>query len=108
MDRPSGRRSREDSSLRKASRERLCAAFSKRGASGRDDELVRKIPNAVSIPKEVRGIGHEGRDDSIYVDAPVTTRQRPGFRPNPTVSCRSSLWRSADTLANRARGKLGN
>src|SRR5260370_145985 len=54
MDSPSGRRSRKDSSLREASRELLCAAFSKRGASGRHDELVRKIPDAVSIPKEVR------------------------------------------------------
>src|ERR1700730_1699644 len=59
MDGASGWRSRKDSSLRKTSRERLCAAFSKRGASGRHNKLVRKIPDAVFIPKEVRGIGHE-------------------------------------------------
>jgi hypothetical protein len=56
MDSPNGRRSRKDSSLRKASREHLCAVFSKRGAPGRFDKLVRKISDAVSIPKEMKRI----------------------------------------------------
>src|SRR5260370_159333 len=55
MDRASGWRSRKDCSLRKASSEHLYAVFSKRGASGRHNQLVRKIQYDVSIPKEVRG-----------------------------------------------------
>src|ERR1700688_4310470 len=56
MDRTSGWRSRKDCSLRKASCEHLCAVFSKRGASGRHNKLVRKIRHDVSIPKnEVKG-----------------------------------------------------
>src|SRR5580704_8540567 len=54
MDRASGWQSRKDCSLRKASCEHLYAVFSKRGASGRHNKLVRKIPDAFSIPKEVK------------------------------------------------------
>ena len=60
MDCASGRRRWKDCSLRKASRERLYPIFSKRGASGRHNKLVRKIPDAVSIPKEVKGRSRTG------------------------------------------------
>ena len=43
MDGTSGWRSRKDCSLWKASCEHLCAVFSKRGAPGRHNKLVRKI-----------------------------------------------------------------
>src|ERR1700680_2639747 len=55
MDRASGWRSRKDCSLRKPSRELLHAIPSKRRAPGRPNKLVRRIPDAVFIPKEVRG-----------------------------------------------------
>ena len=34
----------------------ICAGFSKRGASGRHNKLVRKIRDDISIPKEVKGM----------------------------------------------------
>jgi hypothetical protein len=57
--RTSGRRSRKDCSLRKASCEHRCAVLSKRGVSGRHNKLVRKIRHDVSVPKAVRECRHE-------------------------------------------------